>query len=162
MTLLIAPSWSIEEFRSNFVTGGYMAKGELLTRTEEVVLTAIATLGQSGQAYGMSIFDQSRKLTKGRYISVGSIYTILERLRAKGLVESWLEENQDPAQHGTKRCFRITDAGTRAVYEVAALSRTLGRVWNTISTSRGPRKLSSEVRQPSSGDQERETQQRAG
>jgi DNA-binding PadR family transcriptional regulator len=136
-----------------------MAKGELLTRTEEVLLTAVATLGQSGQAYGMSIFDQSRKLTKGRYISVGSIYTILERLRAKGLVESWLEENQDPAQHGTKRCFRITEAGTRAVDEVAGLSRTLGRVWNTISASGGPRRLSSEGRRSSSRHQVMETQQ---
>lgn len=138
-----------------------MAKGELLTRTEEVVLTAVAALGQSGQAYGMSIFDQSRKLTKGRYISVGSIYTILERLKAKGLVESWFEENQDPAQHGTKRCFRITEAGTQAVDQVAGLSRALGRVWNTISTSPGPQKRSSELRKPSSRDQETEAR-RAG
>jgi DNA-binding PadR family transcriptional regulator len=107
-----------------------MAKGDLLTRIEEVVLTAVA--GVAGQAYGMSIFDECLNLTGGRYVAIGSIYTILDRLEKKGLVETWFEEASDPLCHNRKRCFRITEAGIRAIRETAELSRSLRMAWNTI------------------------------
>jgi DNA-binding PadR family transcriptional regulator len=110
-----------------------MAKEHLLTRTEEVVLTAVATLELAGQAYGMNIFEECCRLTKGRYISLGSIYTMLDRLENKGLVESRLEERGDSEHHGTKRYFKITEIGTQAVREAAGLSRALRRAWSTIS-----------------------------
>ena len=109
-----------------------MATKHLLTRTEEVVLTAVAALGVTGQSYGMNIFEQCSKLTKGRYISIGSIYTILDRLEKKGFVESWFEDRRGSENHGTKRCFRITGVGTQAVREAAVLSRALWRAWNMI------------------------------
>jgi PadR family transcriptional regulator, regulatory protein PadR len=109
-----------------------MAIKHLLTRTDEVVLTAVAALGVTGQSYGMSIFEQCSKFTKGRYISIGSIYTILDRLEKKGFVESWFEDRGGSERHGTKRCFRITGEGTRAVREAAVLSRALWRAWNVI------------------------------
>jgi DNA-binding PadR family transcriptional regulator len=109
-----------------------MATKHLLTRTEEVVLTAVAARGIAGQAYGMGIFEQCSKLTKGRYISIGSIYTILDRLEKKGFVESWFEDRRGSEHHGTKRCFRITGVGIRAVREAAVLSRALWRAWNVI------------------------------
>jgi len=134
-----------------------MATKHLLTRTEEVVLTAVAALGVTGQAFGMSIFEQCRKLTKGRYISIGSIYTILDRLQKKGFVESWFEDKKDSEHHGTKRCFRITDQGTQAVREAAVLSRALGRAWSTIPLSREQR-----TRKPSMRDQNESRTERAG
>lgn len=109
-----------------------MATKHLLTRIEEVVLTAVAALEITGQAYGMGIFEQCSKLTKGRYVSIGSIYTILDRLEKKGFVESWFEDRSSE-HHGTKRCFRITGMGTGAVREAAVLSRALWRAWNVIS-----------------------------
>jgi len=108
-----------------------MAKNDLLTRIEEVVLTAVAAV--AGQAYGMSIFEECRNITGGRYISIGSIYTILDRLEKKGLIESWHGEDNDPACQSGKRCFRITEAGIQAMRESAELSRTLRLAWNTIS-----------------------------
>jgi len=108
-----------------------MAKNDLLTRIEEVVLTAVA--GVAGHAYGTSIFEECRKITGGRYISIGSIYTILDRLQKKGLVESWYGEDNDPACQSGKRCFRITAAGIEAIRESAELSRSLRLAWNTIS-----------------------------
>ena len=113
-----------------------MAKGDLLTRIEEVVLTAVA--GIAGQAYGMSIFDECLNLTGGRYVALGSIYTILDRLEKKGLVEAWFEEASDPLCHNRKRCFRITEAGIRAIRETADLSRSLRLAWNSIPTPLGP------------------------
>jgi DNA-binding PadR family transcriptional regulator len=107
-----------------------MATKHLLTRTEEVILTSVAALGVTGQAYGMSIFEQCCRLTKHRYISIGSIYTILDRLEKKGFVESWFEDRRGSEHHGTKRCFRITGVGIQAVREAAVLSRALGRAWN--------------------------------
>ena len=107
-----------------------MATKHLLTRTEEVILTSVAALGVTGQAYGMSIFEQCCRLTKRRYISIGSIYTILDRLEKKGFVESWFEDRRGSEHHGTKRCFRITGVGIQAVREAAVLSRALGRAWN--------------------------------
>jgi DNA-binding PadR family transcriptional regulator len=107
-----------------------MATKHLLTRTEEVILSSVAALGVTGQAYGMNIFEQCCRLTKRRYISIGSIYTILDRLEKKGFVESWFEDNRGSERHGTKRCFRISGLGIQAVREAAVLSRALGRAWN--------------------------------
>lgn len=133
-----------------------MATKHLLTRTEEVVLTAVAALGVTGQAFGMSIFEQCRKLTKGRYISIGSIYTILDRLQKKSYVESWFEDKKDSEHHGTKRCFRITTLGTQAVREAAVLSRALGRAWHTIPL---PEEL--RARKPSMKNQREDRTERA-
>ena len=114
-----------------------MARGDLLARTEEVILTAVAVTGVEGQAYGMNIFEECCRLTRGRYVSIGSIYTILDRLQKKGFVESWIEENSDPARHDRKRCFRITEAGVGAVRETAELSRSIRLAWRTIPLSLG-------------------------
>ena len=122
-----------------------MARGDLLTRTEEVVLTSVAELATTSQAFGMSIFERCQQLTKGRYISIGSIYTILDRLQQKGLVESWFEESKESETHSAKRCFRITEAGIEAIREVARLNRALKRAWNIIPIPQvqpGERRLS--------------------
>src|SRR5512143_2746724 len=113
-----------------------MAKGDLLTRIEEVVLTAVA--GVAGQAYGMSIFDECLNLTGCLYVAIGSIYTILDRLQKKGLIETWLGDANDPLCHSRKRCFRITEAGIRAIRETADLSRSLRLAWNSIPIPLGP------------------------
>ena len=110
-----------------------MAKHELLTRIEEVVLTAVAGVAQ---AYGMSIFEECRKITGGRYISIGSIYTILDRLQKKGLVTSWFGGTNDPTCHSGKRCFKITEAGIQAIREAAELSRSLRLAWNSVSQAK--------------------------
>jgi len=114
-----------------------MAKGDLLTRIEEVILTAVA--GVTGPAYGMSIFDECLNLTGGRYVAIGSIYTILDRLEKKGLVETWFGEASDLLSHSRKRCYRITEAGFRAIRETADLSRSLRLAWNSIPTPLQPR-----------------------
>ena len=119
-----------------------MVKIDLPTRIEEVVLTAVAVA--AGHAYGMGIFEECRKLTRSRYVSIGSLYTILDRLEKKGLIESWLGDQNDPACHNGKRCFRITEAGIRAVIESADLSRALRLAWKTIPLSQsltGERRL---------------------
>ena len=115
-----------------------MAKGDLLTRIEEVILTAVA--GVTGPAYGMSIFDECLNLTGGRYVALGSIYTILDRLEKKGLVETWFGEASDLLCNNRKRFYRITEAGIRAIRETADLSRSLRLAWNSIPIPLQPRR----------------------
>jgi PadR family transcriptional regulator, regulatory protein PadR len=110
-----------------------MVKINLPTRIEEVVLTAVAAAAD--HAYGMGVFEECRNLTGGRYVSIGSIYTILDRLEKKGLVESWFGDVGDPGCHNGKRCFRITEAGIRTVIESADLSRSLRLAWRMIPIS---------------------------
>ena len=110
-----------------------MVKIDLPTRIEEVVLTAVAVA--AGHAYGMGIFEECRRLTGGRYVSIGSLYTILDRLEKKGLIESWFGDQSDPGCDNGKRCFRITEAGIGTVIKSADLSRALRLAWNTIPVS---------------------------
>jgi DNA-binding PadR family transcriptional regulator len=54
---------------------------------EQIVLLAILRLGQS--AYGVTIRREIAVCT-GRQPAPGALYTTLERMEQKGLVESWL------------------------------------------------------------------------
>jgi len=78
---------------------------------EYLLLTSAARLG--ADAYGAAIRQDVERAT-GRHCSIGALYTTLDRLAAKGLVETWLG---DPtAQRGgrPKRMVRITATGVRA------------------------------------------------
>ena len=78
---------------------------------EYLLLTSAARLG--ADAYGAAIRQDVERAT-GRHCSIGALYTTLDRLTAKGLVETWLG---DPtAQRGgrPKRMVRITATGVRA------------------------------------------------
>ena len=58
-----------------------MALGEF----EQVVLFAIVRL--NGESYGAAIVQEIEDRT-GRRVSPGALYTVLDRLETKGLVES--------------------------------------------------------------------------
>ena len=99
---------------------GYLGELELM------LLLAVIHLGD--EAYGVPI---SRELEKyrGKDVAVGSVYAALERLEAKGLVDSMLG-NPTPERGGkAKRFFRITKEGLRQVHETR---RVLTRLWQSI------------------------------
>jgi len=80
---------------------------------EETVLLALAKLGET---YGVPLRHEI-SAARGEDVSVGALYTALERLTKKGFVETW--EGEPTAVRGgrRKRFFRITGAGELALHE---------------------------------------------
>src|SRR6266852_6798473 len=79
---------------------------------EQAVLLAILRLGLN--AYGVPIrHDLSERL--GRSVSVGAIYTTLERLEGKGFVSSWSGGATADRGGRAKRFYRVEAAGQAAL-----------------------------------------------
>ena len=89
-----------------------MARGDLLGSLEHLVLLALLRLGP--EAYGMTVRREIEGRT-GRSISIGAVYTTLERLEAKGLVSSYVGEPTAARGGRAKRHFRILAEGEEAV-----------------------------------------------
>ena len=97
-----------------FHTVGVMAKGDNLGEFEQLILAALLMLGDN--AYGMTIHEQVEKLAAGvRSVSLGSVYTTLDRLEQKGYVKSWFSDPTPERGGRSKRFFEITGAGERAL-----------------------------------------------
>jgi PadR family transcriptional regulator, regulatory protein PadR len=88
--------------------------GDRLGQFEELILLALVRLRDN--AYGMTI---RRELSDraGRDISVGAVYTTLDRLVAKGYVSSRVGEPTPKRGGRAKRFFRIEAPGVRALNE---------------------------------------------
>ena len=103
-----------------------MAERGYLGEFELMLLLAVIQLGDD--AYGVPI---SRELEKhrGRDVSVGSVYAALERLEAKGLVESSLGDPTPERGGKAKRYFRVTREGLKVVQ---ATRRVLTGLWKAL------------------------------
>ena len=89
-----------------------MARGDLLGSLEQVVLLALLRLGAN--AYGMTVRREIEERT-GRGISIGAVYTTLERLESKGFVTSHFGEPTAERGGRAKRHFRIEPSGEEAL-----------------------------------------------
>ena len=67
-----------------------MARREAPGQFEQVVLTAVLTLGTD--AYGVSIFRRAQEFVAPRTISLGAVYVTLDRMEDKGYLTSWLSD----------------------------------------------------------------------
>lgn len=83
----------------------------MLGEFEYLLLAASARLGD--EAYGASI-RQDIEAATGSACSVGAIYTTLDRLEAKGLVQTWMGDATTQRGGRPKRMVRLTAKGTRA------------------------------------------------
>ena len=100
-------------------------KGAQLGAFEELVLLAVRGLGD--EAYGMAI-QQLLEGETGRSVSLGPVYTVLDRLEAKGLVESSMVAGTPTRGGRSRRVFRMTAAGSRAVTSMQQIrARLYGR-----------------------------------
>jgi PadR family transcriptional regulator len=102
----------------------------MLGEFEYLLLTAATRLGD--EAYGAAIRQGIEAATQRR-CSIGALYTTLDRLEAKGLLETWMG-NATPQRGGrAKRMVRVTAKGIQAAtafYDaVARVSR--GVSWKT-------------------------------
>ena len=86
-----------------------------LGEVEQLVLLAVLRL--EGQAYAVPIGDLIASEAQVK-LSRGSIYITLDRLEAKGLVESWFSEPTGEPGGKARRLFKIRPAGVAALQAV--------------------------------------------
>jgi PadR family transcriptional regulator, regulatory protein PadR len=99
---------------------------------EQLVLLALIRL--DGEAYGMEVRREIEERT-GRDLSIGAIYTTLDRLERKGHLGSRL--GQPTAERGgkAKKHYRILASGRRAVRDAR---RALDRMWEGVAGAGPP------------------------
>jgi PadR family transcriptional regulator PadR len=100
-----------------------MSKVETLGEFEQLVLLAIVRLGVD--AYGSTIREEIEDRT-ARSVTIGALYTALERLERKGYVASVMSDPTPQRGGRAKRYYRLRPAGG------AALRRSreaLTRMW---------------------------------
>ena len=89
-----------------------MPSREYLGEFEQIVLLALLRLGKN--AYGVPIRHEIEHRTK-RDVSVGALYSTLDRLEEKGYVASWFAEPTAERGGRSKRFFRVEPLGLKAV-----------------------------------------------
>lgn len=89
----------------------------------------LAVVRTGTEAYGMNVRRELETVT-GRDITIGSVYATLDRLEAKGLVESTRTAAPDAA---SRRVFSVTPFGAQSL----ALTReTRERLWSGVKLGR--------------------------
>lgn len=100
-----------------------MAKPETLGEFEQTVLLAIAHRG--ADAYGVTIRREIVRRT-GRNVSIGALYTALDRLERKGLVASSMSDPTPERGGRARRYFTLRAAGAAALRQSR---ERLERMW---------------------------------
>jgi PadR family transcriptional regulator PadR len=97
----------------------------LLGSLEEQVMLAVVRTGD--EAYGMRVRRELEHVT-GRDVTIGSVYATLDRLEAKGLVES--TRAAAGADGTSRRIFAVTPAGARALADTRGMR---DRLWSGVT-----------------------------
>jgi PadR family transcriptional regulator len=98
----------------------------LLTDFELMLLLATLRVGED--AYGVRIAREIEE-TSGRRVLLGAAYAALERLERNGLVSSSLGSATPQRGGRSKRIFRVTPRGLRAVRDT---QQALTAMWRNI------------------------------
>lgn len=83
----------------------------MLGEFEYLLITAAAALGD--KAYGAAIREEIAATT-GRKCSLGALYTTVDRLEAKGLLQTWMGDATPQRGGRAKRMIRVTAKGIEA------------------------------------------------
>jgi PadR family transcriptional regulator PadR len=89
---------------------------------EQVVLLTVARL--KDEAYGMAIRQEIADRT-GRDVGIGSVYSALDRMEAKGFVSSALGDPTPERGGRAKRYYRLERAGVSALYRAREMFASL-------------------------------------
>src|SRR5712691_10176110 len=95
---------------------------DMLGQFEEVVLMAILHLGSN--AYGVTILQEIEERTE-KSVTVGALYTTLDRLESKGYVSSRLGDPTPERGGRAKRYFQIQGLGEKALNESERVRRQM-------------------------------------
>jgi PadR family transcriptional regulator PadR len=103
----------------------------LLGPFEELILMAIVRIGAN--AYGAKLRQKVEEATD-RSVSIGAVYTTLDRLEKKGYVTSRQGEATPERGGRAKRYFRVEAAGVQALNDTQAARNKLSGVlgWESI------------------------------
>jgi len=88
-----------------------MPKGEALGEFEYLVVLAVLRLGAN--AYGMRVRQEIASRT-GRDVTIGAVYSTLERLADKGLLKASMSDPTPERGGRAKRSFTVTGIGIEA------------------------------------------------
>lgn len=104
-----------------------MAQDKFIGELEHMVLLAVLQLKE--QAYGTQI-RQYLADTVGRDLSIGALYTTLERLEQKGLLTGRLGEATAERGGRAKKYFAITAEGQQAL---SRSKQAFDRLWQGLA-----------------------------
>src|ERR1051326_7864158 len=99
---------------------------EYLGEFEQVVLLAIVRLGE--RAYGVPIRHEIERRT-GRRVSIGALYSTLDRLEDKGYIHSWFSDATPQRGGRSKRYFRLLPEGAEALTRSKSM---FDRMWQGV------------------------------
>jgi len=91
-----------------------MAKSGYLGEFEQIVLLAVLRLGDN--SYGVPIRREIESRT-GRLLTVGALYSTLERLESKGYVTSYYGDPTPERGGRSRRYFKMKPLGLRVLRE---------------------------------------------
>ena len=100
---------------------------------ELAALLAVVRLGD--EAYGLAVRQDLAERT-GRELSVGAVYTTLQRLEEKGLLRSRASAPLPVRGGRSRRHYTLTGAGARAIRDA---ERHAESIWTGITTRGRPR-----------------------
>jgi PadR family transcriptional regulator len=109
-----------------------MSKTDSLGQFEQLVLTAILTLGDD--AYGVTIHAKAEELARPKAVSLGAVYVTLDRLEDKRLVSSRLSDPTPERGGRSKRCYRLEALGEKVLRESALTAK---RIWDVTTLAWG-------------------------
>ena len=104
-------------------------RGTHLREFEELVLLAVRMNGDDASG---STIQQALDKEASRPVSLGAIYTALDRLAGKGLVESWLGEPTPVRGGRRKRYYRLTPTGLEQLTEIHKIRN---KMWAKMEVS---------------------------
>jgi len=103
------------------------AKDKFLGEFEQFLLLSILKLGDN--AYGSTIRQLLADIIK-RDVTIGALYTTLERLEKKGLVDSKMGEVTQERGGRAKKYFKVTAKGE---YALKRSKQALTSMWENIA-----------------------------
>lgn len=91
---------------------------------EQFVLYALVAL--KDEAYGAAIHREIQDRT-GRSILIGGVYTVLDRLESRGLVESWIGAPTGERGGRRRKYYRLTSGGLVTLRNAHEAFRSMSR-----------------------------------
>ncbi|NKB90507.1 MAG: PadR family transcriptional regulator [Acidobacteria bacterium] len=92
-----------------------MGKGDHLGEFEQLILLALATVGD--EASGRQVHEEIARAT-GRDVAVTAVYVTLNRLIKKGHISAGMGTSPPPGGGRVKKLFRLEAAGAAALRQL--------------------------------------------
>jgi PadR family transcriptional regulator len=106
-----------------------VASRDFLGEFEQIVLLALIRLGEN--AYGVPVRREIEEKTN-RSVSVGALYSTLDRLEEKGFITSRFSDARPERGGRSRRYFKVQASGVRALERTRV---ALASMWEGLDLS---------------------------